>query len=111
MRSRELHKRLAVLEKALAPPPRIIWSPWQRVLDDDVYGLVLALAARKARPGGDPGDVGTWCNDFPAWAALCRDDRERELLRRIEAVAAASPEPCRGHWRGELWQHLMDLQL
>jgi hypothetical protein len=103
MRNRELHKRLAALERALAPPPRVFWSEWQKLLGEDEYRLVWALAERGA-PSAP-------CDDFAAWAGLCRDEHELPLLRRIEAVAAADPMPTNSSgWCDQLWEHMMDLQ-
>jgi hypothetical protein len=108
---REVAKRLASLETRLLPPPKFVWSIWQRLLSDEEYAFVCVLAGRGARHGGDPADVSTWCDDFPTWATLCRDERELELLARIEAVVTANPDARnRSGWRDALWEHLTDLR-
>jgi hypothetical protein len=100
---RETVKRLAALEGRLLPPPRIIWSPWQRWLNDEQYALVGRLIDRGARHGGD-GDARTWFDDWATWAGLCQDAREIELLGQIKAVAEANEGE-------ELHLHMLDLRL
>jgi hypothetical protein len=90
MRRRELAKRVAAIEKAKAPPPVIHWSPWQRIFTPEEDAFAEVLAHRGARRGGGGGED---CRDDPAaWAALCRDERERVLLRGMLAKAARGPE-------------------
>jgi hypothetical protein len=98
---------LRALEGRLLPP-RVYWSMWQRLLDDEAYAFVVELSARGATHGGDPADVSTWHDDWPAWAALCRDERERALLERIRIVAETHPDAPEG---GELYLHLIDWRL
>jgi hypothetical protein len=64
---------------------------------------VTTLCVRGARHGGDPADVGTWHDDWPAWGALCRDAHERALLVRIRTVAETGEHE-------ELYLHMLDLQ-
>jgi hypothetical protein len=90
MRRRELAKRVAAVEKAKAPPPVIQWSPWQRIFTPEEDAFARVLAHRGARRGGGGGEDRR--DDPAAWAALCRDDRERALLRGMLAKATHGPE-------------------
>lgn len=98
---RENARRLAELERRLLPPPRVYWSPWQRLLDDSEYAFVLELHRRGAAIGGDPDVVSTWHDDWPAWEALCADERERAIVASIRRRGAGL----------ELWQDLLDLSV
>lgn len=110
MRHRGLNKRLSALEKALAPPPKIYWAPWQKILTEAEHDLVVALARRGARPksgGGAP-----FTDDPEAWTALCADDRERALLAQVmtKAENPAFPLPW-NRMAYPLYLYLLDWQL
>jgi hypothetical protein len=85
-----LAKRVAAVEKALAAPRVVHWSPWQRILTPEEDAFARVLAHRGARRGGGGGEDRR--DDPAAWAALCRDGRERALLRGMLAKAERGPE-------------------
>ena len=78
----ELARRVAAVERAKAPPPpELAWSPWQRLLTAEQWGLVLALATRAMfRP---PIEGDGWRDGY---RALCADDAERTMLEAIFAM-------------------------
>ena len=102
---RETARRLSSLETRLLPPPKIIWSPWQRWLNDEQYAFVGTLISRGARQGGE-GDSRTWYDDWMSWRGLCQDAREIELLGQIRRVAEANADQHQG-----LHMHMMELRL
>jgi hypothetical protein len=107
MSREQLLRRIALLEAALAPKPKLIWDPWQRILSDEEHELIVDLALRGARHGGNPSNSATWCDDPEAWASLCRDGRERELLG---AVMAKATDPAVVDRVERLWLYMLDLR-
>jgi hypothetical protein len=107
---RALAQRVAALEKAAAPPPKVRWSPWQRVLTDAEDQLLVALAARGAGPKGETG--AELEDDPPAWTDLCADEGERLLLATVLAKARdpVFPPPW-DRVSYPLYLYLMELQL